>query len=316
VRILNFWKKKRLTLEWQLKDLAIAEPGVSPRARGRLRDHIFLKRGRMHHRDFCFRLGRPTLPAPLNSERCKEADHRTYRTWAGQTFISGTGSFDQNPSRHIPRRGRPGPLAKGRSSERANQKRLASKINPFPTCASHRLSPRHLLALDTDGPISHRHVGRLQLFRIPALPLRSGFCLNDQRPPIESSSICRIDPALRPNDPIVLHLCDCLLPAYRKCTTQTNDNFVDRITTRRAKCIFNAGPREFRSNNLSLVCAYLSIAGSQTFAKVQNNRVRWPMPVPYTQARRFSIGAVNRQQARSKVRAEMKSLSSPDMSWG
>jgi AraC family transcriptional regulator len=192
--------------EWQLKDLAIAEPGVSTRAADAAA--TALKRGRCT-RDF-FVL-KTTVAAANRTLQRSELDVSQF----GKPHL-GTRSSDH------PSSSQDGII-------------LALQRNAFGVREPEK--PRFQIV-----PFPHGTVSLVNLALDPtAYPKDMSDCFNFLIPRATFDQLADdhgadriVELAVRPgvaaNDPIVLHLGDCLLPAIER-HDGTNDQFVDRITT-------------------------------------------------------------------------------------
>jgi AraC family transcriptional regulator len=189
-----------------LKDLAIAEPGVSTRAADAAA--TALKRGRCT-RDF-FVL-KTTVAAANRTLQRSELDV----SHLGKPYL-GTGSSD-HPS----------------SSQDGVV--LALQRNSFGTSEPERGGLQII-------PFPHGTVSLVNLALDPtAYPTDMSDCFNFLIPRATFDRLAddhgadrivelAVRPGIAANDPIVLHLGDCLLPAIERYDA-TNDQFVDRITT-------------------------------------------------------------------------------------
>src|SRR3984893_7962452 len=202
--IRNCWNRD--PREWQLKDRAIAEPGVSTRAADAAA--TALKRGRCTRDFFVLK----TTCGPAN------------RTLQGSEFdVShfgkphlGTGSSDHPSS---PQDGVV--LALQRYIFGASEpKKRDLQIIPFP------YGTVRLVNLALDRTAYPKDMSDCFSFLIP----RATFDQLADDHGADRIVELAVRPGIAANDPIVLHLGDCLIPAIER-HDGTNDQFVDRITT-------------------------------------------------------------------------------------
>jgi AraC family transcriptional regulator len=192
--------------EWQLKELAIAEPGVSTRAADAAA--TALKRGRCT-RDF-FVL-KTTVAA---------ANRTLQRNEIGLSHVGkphpGTGSSDH------PSSSQDGVvLALQRNLFGAGEpEKSGLQIIPFPN------GTISLVNLALDPTAYPKDTSDCFNFLIP----RATFDQLADDHGADRIVELAVRPGIAANDPIVLHLGDCLIPAIERYD-RTNDQFVDRITT-------------------------------------------------------------------------------------
>jgi AraC family transcriptional regulator len=189
-----------------LKDLAIAEPGVSTRAADPAA--TALKRGRCT-RDF-FVL-RTTVAAANRTLQESEVD-----VWHFGKPHLGTGSSDHPSSSH---NGIILALQRNVFGIREPEK-ARLQIVPFPH------GTVSLVSLALDPTAYPTDMSDCFSFLIP----RATFDQLADDHGADRIVELAVKPGIAANDPIVLHLGDCLIPAIERYDA-TNDQFVDRITT-------------------------------------------------------------------------------------
>ena len=202
--IRNCWNRD--PREWQLKDLAIAEPGVSTRAADAAA--TALKRGRCT-RDF-FVL-KTTVAAANRTLHGSEFDVSHF----GKPHL-GTRSSDHPSSSHD---GIILALQRNVFGIREPEK-ARLQIVPFPH------GTVRLVNLALDPTAYPKDMSDCFSFLIP----RATFDQLADDHGADRIVELPVKPGIAANDPIVLHLGDCLIPAIERYDA-TNDQFVDRITT-------------------------------------------------------------------------------------
>ena len=202
--IRTFWNRD--PREWRLKDLAIAEPGVSTRVADAAA--TALKRGRCT-RDF-FVL-KTTVAAANRTLQGSEFDVSHF----GKPHL-GSGSSDHPSS---PQDGVVLDLQRNNSGASEPEKG-GLQIIPFPHCTV------TLVNLALDPTAYPKDMSDCFNFLIP----RATFDQLADDHGADRIVELAVRPGIATNDPIALHLGGCLTPAIGRYAG-TNDQFVDRITT-------------------------------------------------------------------------------------